>query len=771
MPLYPSLPPGDVVEHDGLASAQHHIAIASLYIGTEGGREADFLQALAAAAHDSTRAQLQIHVLLDALRSTRPTKTADGRLASTAELLSQALPLHPSGGGSRVALFHTPALRGLLRRLLPPRVREIVGVQHMKAYVFDDTLLISGANLSNTYFTNRQDRYLLVRHAPQLAAFVRQAVLTVSQFSYQLLPPAAAGLRDGSGSSAGDVAEATGSSWHAKAGGTAGGTALHRGPAYEGPGAPDLASSAVGSQPCADPAPNSAAAEVCRPVSPSHHTMPLRRRDRLALLLQRWQLMPAAQRGTTMAGQQGVPSSSSRTGGGGGGGGVSKSSSAGSPVRSGIQQSYCLGPPPIGLDPVRDAWAFSRSLRQGLMQLFVPRGGEEGAVDHATLAAELGEDASGSAGSAGAAPVGRLAAAWGGVGTASSQAVNGAMEGRPAGDGLSSSPGAQSQGLADVAVPAPYAGLADSSIDRIDPVQSPASSSGSCTGLADRLLLQDPPGAPAADTWVMPLVQAGFAGLRQDERCTLGMLSWAAQHRAASTEGLLQVSTPYLNLARPYEWLLGQSRALSLELLTSSPEANGFFGSKGMSGYIPQAYSLLEHRTWKRLTQHAQHAKQGPGQQEPQTQRGPQRGMHHPPGAAASMQQDLGPTQRINNGEAQQLPQREQHAQHGSRQLLEYNRPGWEFHAKGFWYTPAGSPGPTVTAVGSSNYGFRSLHRDTEMQFLVITRNAKLQEALRLEFERLKQHAHPVGESHFQLPGRRGGTVARLAVRLLRGFL
>ena len=46
-----------------------------------------------------------------------------------------------SDGGGRVgvALFHTPALRGLLKRVLPARVREVVGVCHWKLYVFDDS--------------------------------------------------------------------------------------------------------------------------------------------------------------------------------------------------------------------------------------------------------------------------------------------------------------------------------------------------------------------------------------------------------------------------------------------------------------------------------------------------------------------------------------------------------------------------------------------------------------------------------------------------------
>ena len=53
---------------------------------------------------------------------------------------------------------------------------EVIGVSHLKAYVFDDDVLISGANLSTTYFTKRQDRYYLFRNAARLAAFVRSLV-------------------------------------------------------------------------------------------------------------------------------------------------------------------------------------------------------------------------------------------------------------------------------------------------------------------------------------------------------------------------------------------------------------------------------------------------------------------------------------------------------------------------------------------------------------------------------------------------------------------
>ena len=41
-------------------------------------------------------------------------------------------------------------------RLLPPRMNEVVGVSHLKAYIFDDDVLLSGANLGEQYFTCRQ---------------------------------------------------------------------------------------------------------------------------------------------------------------------------------------------------------------------------------------------------------------------------------------------------------------------------------------------------------------------------------------------------------------------------------------------------------------------------------------------------------------------------------------------------------------------------------------------------------------------------------------
>lgn len=51
----------------------------------------------------------------------------------------------------RVSLYHTPDLRGLLRLLVPERFNETIGVQHIKVYLFDNSLIISGYELTDTY--------------------------------------------------------------------------------------------------------------------------------------------------------------------------------------------------------------------------------------------------------------------------------------------------------------------------------------------------------------------------------------------------------------------------------------------------------------------------------------------------------------------------------------------------------------------------------------------------------------------------------------------
>ena len=81
-----------------------------------------------------------------------------------------------------------PQQASWLGRMLPPRYGEGVGVQHTKLYAFDDTVILTGANLSHDYFTSRQDRYVVIRNAGPLAAFVHGVVQQMVAVSHTVLP-------------------------------------------------------------------------------------------------------------------------------------------------------------------------------------------------------------------------------------------------------------------------------------------------------------------------------------------------------------------------------------------------------------------------------------------------------------------------------------------------------------------------------------------------------------------------------------------------------
>jgi CDP-diacylglycerol---glycerol-3-phosphate 3-phosphatidyltransferase len=82
--------------------------------------------------------ELRVSILTDALRGTRETPEP-----SCASLL---VPLVSEFGEERVEIrmFHTPNLTGVRKSVVPRRINEGWGLQHMKLYGVDDELIISG---------------------------------------------------------------------------------------------------------------------------------------------------------------------------------------------------------------------------------------------------------------------------------------------------------------------------------------------------------------------------------------------------------------------------------------------------------------------------------------------------------------------------------------------------------------------------------------------------------------------------------------------------
>ena len=81
--------------------------------------------------------------------------------------------------------FLTPEYTGMWKKILPKRLNETLGVQHIKIYLFDEKLIISGANLSKDYFTNRQDRYIEIVDK-SLSDFYWQFLCLVGDHSFFL---------------------------------------------------------------------------------------------------------------------------------------------------------------------------------------------------------------------------------------------------------------------------------------------------------------------------------------------------------------------------------------------------------------------------------------------------------------------------------------------------------------------------------------------------------------------------------------------------------
>uniref|UniRef100_A0A8C6FZT2 CDP-diacylglycerol--glycerol-3-phosphate 3-phosphatidyltransferase n=1 Tax=Moschus moschiferus TaxID=68415 RepID=A0A8C6FZT2_MOSMO len=160
--------------------AKRRVVMASLYLGI-GPLEQELVDCLESTLEKSLQAKfpsdLRVSILLDFTRGSRGRKNSRTMLLPLLQRFPEQV---------RVSLFHTPNLRGLLRLLIPERFNETIGLQHIKVYLFDNNVILSGANLSDSYFTNRQDRYVFLQDCPEIADFFTELVDAVGDVSLQL---------------------------------------------------------------------------------------------------------------------------------------------------------------------------------------------------------------------------------------------------------------------------------------------------------------------------------------------------------------------------------------------------------------------------------------------------------------------------------------------------------------------------------------------------------------------------------------------------------
>lgn len=200
-----------------IAAARHDIVVSALYIG-----DGPLSQRFVAALETKVRERLQlpadgpltITVLLDynRMHHAKNLVTVQSLLELAENISSNSNMILAEVAcqlvSVRLFLYDTPSL---LSRWLAPfgRAKEVIGVQHTKLFLFDESdALLTGANLSDDYFTTRMDRYFVVRRAPALVFWCRELTLTLCRLSHPVVCQAA--LRRTSSSSSGGAAASAG---------------------------------------------------------------------------------------------------------------------------------------------------------------------------------------------------------------------------------------------------------------------------------------------------------------------------------------------------------------------------------------------------------------------------------------------------------------------------------------------------------------------------------------------------------------------------------
>lgn len=147
--------------------------------------------------------------------------------------------------------------------------------------------------------------------------------------------------------------------------------------------------------------------------------------------------------------------------------------------------------------------------------------------------------------------------------------------------------------------------------------------------------------------------------------------------------------------------------------MCASPQANGFYGSRGVSGMLPSAYTHMARAFLASVST-----------------------------AGLSSSITLKEWRKGTVGETD----------------------GWTYHAKGVWVTLPKESQPCVSLVGSSNYTKRSYGLDLEANTLVVTRNEGLMRRLGEEERWLQEFARGVDQETYRKTERRVGLHVRIAM-------
>lgn len=222
------------------------------------------------------------------------------------------------------------------------------------------------------------------------------------------------------------------------------------------------------------------------------------------------------------------------------------------------------------------------------------------------------------------------------------------------------------------------------------------------------------PAQADTDTSVYPLVQLTPL-LNPDTSTELPALTGILRtlDRAEFSGSKWTFTAGYFNMTPEVRELLLKTRPVSGTVVAASPWANGFYGSKGISGMLPAAYSLLGRRFLDAVSK---------------------------------------------SGLSDQIAVKEW------RKGTVNTPGGWTYHAKGIWVTLPKEQNPSISLIGSSNYTKRSYSLDLEANTLIVTRSSDLQRRLGEEEKWLQEYATRMTHDDYAKTERRVGLHVRLAM-------
>eukprot|EP00759_Apiculatamorpha_spiralis_P028051 PhF_6_TR30601/c0_g1_i2/m.45042/K00995/pgsA, PGS1; CDP-diacylglycerol--glycerol-3-phosphate 3-phosphatidyltransferase len=150
---------------DMIKTANHRVILVSLYWSVAAPLERRLMETLEARL-EAVKG-LTVYIVMDRNRMVRTSKHA----MKLFEGLEKRYP------GRVVFKAYEVPMPSWFRYAPVKALRELGGVQHVKMYVVDDSCILSGANLSENYFSNRQDRYVWVKDAPVLCNWFQAVAL------------------------------------------------------------------------------------------------------------------------------------------------------------------------------------------------------------------------------------------------------------------------------------------------------------------------------------------------------------------------------------------------------------------------------------------------------------------------------------------------------------------------------------------------------------------------------------------------------------------